>query len=80
MSGVRILHFLKDWWKFIQIHQIYTMALMQGKEGGGGGGLCPIFNLPKTLKHDNNVIRMHDLYSNVTKALIKNHYIPCISI
>ena len=27
MSGVRILHFLKDWWKFIQIHQYYTMAL-----------------------------------------------------
>ena len=21
MSGVRMLHFLKDWWKFIQIHQ-----------------------------------------------------------
>ena len=27
MSGVRMLHFLKDWWKFIQIHQNYTMAL-----------------------------------------------------
>ena len=27
MSGVRMLHFLKDWWKFIQIHQYYTMAL-----------------------------------------------------
>ena len=25
-SGVRMLHFLKDWWKFIQIHQHY-MAL-----------------------------------------------------
>ena len=24
MSGVRMLHFLKDWWKFIQIHQCYT--------------------------------------------------------
>ena len=24
MSGVRILHFLKDWWKFIQLHQYYT--------------------------------------------------------
>ena len=24
MSGVRMLHFLKDWWKFIQIHQYYT--------------------------------------------------------
>ena len=23
MSGVRMLHFLKDWWKFIQIHQYY---------------------------------------------------------
>ena len=27
MSGVRMLRFLKDWWKFIQIHQYYTMAL-----------------------------------------------------
>ena len=28
MSGVIILHsFQKDWWKFIQIHQYYTMAL-----------------------------------------------------
>ena len=27
-SGVRMLHFLKDWWIFIQIHQYYTMALM----------------------------------------------------
>ena len=27
MSGVRMLHFLKDLWKFIQIHQYYTMAL-----------------------------------------------------
>ena len=26
MSGVRILHFLKDWWKCIQIHQYYVMA------------------------------------------------------
>ena len=27
MSGVRMLHFLKDWWKLIQFHQYYTMAL-----------------------------------------------------
>ena len=26
-TGVRMLHFLKDWWKSIQIHQYYTMAL-----------------------------------------------------
>ena len=25
ISGVRMLHFLKDWWKFIQIHQYYTI-------------------------------------------------------
>ena len=24
MSGVRLLHFSKDWWKFIQSHQYYT--------------------------------------------------------
>ena len=27
MSGVKILHFLKDWWKSIPIHPNYTMAL-----------------------------------------------------
>ena len=29
MSGVRMLHFLKDGWKSIQIHQYYTMALIE---------------------------------------------------
>ena len=24
-----MLHFFKDWWKFIQIHQYYSMALSQ---------------------------------------------------
>ena len=24
MSGVRMLHVIKDWWKFIQSHQYYT--------------------------------------------------------
>ena len=28
MSGVRMLHFLKDWWEFIKNHQYYTMALI----------------------------------------------------
>ena len=27
MSGVKILHILKDWWNSIPIHQNYTMAL-----------------------------------------------------
>ena len=27
MYGVRVLHFLKDWLKCIQIHQYYTTAL-----------------------------------------------------
>ena len=27
MSGVKMQHFSKDWWKFIQIHQYYTLAL-----------------------------------------------------
>ena len=35
MSGVRILHFRKDGWKFIQIHRYYTMALRL---------LCNFFN------------------------------------
>ena len=29
MSGVRMLHFFKDWWKFTRIHQYYTMALIR---------------------------------------------------
>ena len=29
MSGVRILQFLKDEWKFIQIQKYYTMALKE---------------------------------------------------
>ena len=29
MSGVKILHFLKDWWKSIPLHQNYTMALRE---------------------------------------------------
>ena len=27
MSGMRMLHFLKELWKYIQIYQYYTMAL-----------------------------------------------------
>ena len=30
MSGVKILHFLKDWWKSIPIYQNYIMALSFG--------------------------------------------------
>ena len=37
LSGVRMLHFLKDSRKFIQIHQYYTMAL---KVLGKSVGLC----------------------------------------
>ena len=33
MSGVKILHFLKDWWKSIPIHQNYTMALRHAHMG-----------------------------------------------
>ena len=29
MSEVRMLHVFKDWWKFIQIHPYYTMALIK---------------------------------------------------
>ena len=34
MSGVKILHFLKDWWKSIPIHQNYSMALSDVGVGG----------------------------------------------
>ena len=30
-----MLHFLKDCWKFIQIHQYYTMALILGAAAAG---------------------------------------------
>ena len=33
MSGVRMLRLLKDLWKFIQIHQYYTMALIWREMG-----------------------------------------------
>ena len=29
MSGVGMLHFSKDWWKFIQIHQYYSFQELQ---------------------------------------------------
>ena len=35
MYGVKILHFLKDWWKSIPIHQNYTMALIMHVYGVG---------------------------------------------
>ena len=54
MSGVKILHFLKDWWKSIPIHPNYTMALNHeyfekfahtykiiGRGGGGGAIILP---------------------------------------
>ena len=37
MSGVKILHFLKDWRKSIPIHQNYTMALKFQKHYGING-------------------------------------------
>ena len=40
MSGVRILHFLKDWWKFIQTHQNYTMALSFSQVESKNNVLC----------------------------------------
>ena len=42
MSGVRMWHFLKDRWKFFQIHQYSTMALTllcECNPRGGGGGI-----------------------------------------
>ena len=49
MSGVKILHFLKDWWKSIPMHQNYTMALKLGSLGVkviwsiGNAGSSPYF-------------------------------------
>ena len=33
VSEVRMLHFLKDWYKFIQFHQYYTMVLKHQVDG-----------------------------------------------
>ena len=33
MSGVKILHFLKDWWKSIPIHQNYTTCMALSLSG-----------------------------------------------
>ena len=35
LTAVRMLHFSKDLWKFIQIHQIQIMALTLKRLGGG---------------------------------------------
>ena len=43
MSGVKILHFLKDWWKSIPIHQNYTMALKHKDSFGKSENLSKIF-------------------------------------
>ena len=43
MSGVKILHFLKDWWKSIPIHQNYTMALKHRDSFGKSENLSKIF-------------------------------------
>ena len=63
MFGVWMLHFSKDWWKFIQIHQNYTMALkhlwnsisiVQFKWTGkrrGGGGVFTSFQFSKQAKN-----------------------------
>ena len=32
MSGVKILHFLKDWWKSIPIHQNYTFKKSENRQ------------------------------------------------
>ena len=43
MSGVRMLHFLKDWWKSIQIANTSTLMALKP---GGGGALAPNFDRP----------------------------------
>ena len=43
MSGVKLLHFLKDWWKSIPIHQNYTMALKHKDSFGKSENLSKIF-------------------------------------
>ena len=45
MSGVKILHFLKDWWKFSPIHQYYTIALNWHVVDVTRKALCLLTNL-----------------------------------
>ena len=53
MSGVKILHFLKDWWKSIPIHQNYTMALKP--QDSFGRFVLKILDLQK----EDHTIRKH---------------------
>ena len=55
MSGVKILHFLKDWWKSIPIHQNYTMALIPKEaksifDQNRVTDITTLFSLPPTFR------------------------------
>ena len=69
MSGVKILHFLKDWWKSIPIHQNYTMALMILHKRGSRMINCIELNLAYPLFKKN----IDALDSNIWVNLWKHH-------
>ena len=83
MSGVKILHFLKDWWKSIPIHQNYTMALILTKEApniyfspfhifSSNASHCTIFFGFLTRDHTSNS-NYHLTYQSDKKQAPGNH-------
>ena len=68
MSGVRMLHILKDLWKFIQTHQYYTMAL-KTKSSPGLTLSRPLSHLCDGRSHS---FRDHGrMFATKTKALFR---------
>ena len=61
MSGVKILHFLKDWWKSIPIHQNYTMAL---------SFICNTYILGMYLHKENHKQYAHTINHSATWAIL----------
>ena len=57
MSGVKILQFLKDWWKSIPIHQNYTMALRICNYQGGLN--YDVFKIQNKLNKDDDIAASH---------------------
>ena len=73
MSGVKILHFLKDWWKSIPNHQNYTMALTKLN-----GLLLP--TEPKLLILVSFFSREVTSYNVVTSYCIHRLWEVCLSV
>ena len=81
MSGVRMLHFLKDWWKFIQRHQYYTMLLSTFEEKKTKGYLFQkgenAMNSPRVLYKKSQ--KLLCLWAHSAQHTIASRVITCIT-